>query len=323
MFQALSLDYHAPKTGDERGDENEDRADAAEEDMNPETGYGLKDMEGDASLALEYVLRTLTIARESQTATAPSVPESEDDAEPQKPAVVGPAMPTREQLAEAQAAAASYMQKYHAGPEAGGDDEEDEDDFGPSMATPAQKAAAQKAAAASDTGPELLGMVGAAMPSIEPTTATTTTTAPHPTATPAGGHVHEEWMMTPGDSKLLGGLKSTLPTTRTFQRGKLAKAAEEERKRKMPQVSEEEQRQMDEALAEHRAKRGKSLVELHQEQRRKQAARGFAKPKERRAFDREIDLGTRQMNEAQVRQLVAKAKDFDTRFSKSVQRTFL
>jgi len=133
----------------------------------------------------------------------------------------------------------------------------------------------------------------------------------------------EEWMMTPGEAK---GIGSIMPTARNFK--SKGPRSETPAEKPMSKAAAEDREKMEKVMAKHREIRGKSLMEHHQDK-----STGSAKgkkesgihPASKIGYDREslMESRSRMMTQDQAAQLVEKARMLDSKFSRSVERSFL
>lgn len=65
----------------------------------------------------------------------------------------------------------------------------------------------------------------------------------------------------------------------------------------------------------NKSKRPESLLELHQKNKKRKEDKESKKPKERKAFDREAELGVRLMDQRQVNSVLRNARKLNSRFS--------
>lgn len=65
----------------------------------------------------------------------------------------------------------------------------------------------------------------------------------------------------------------------------------------------------------NKSKRPESLLELHQKNKKRKEEKESKKPKERKAFDREAELGVRLMDQRQVNSVLRNARKLNSRFS--------
>jgi len=242
---------------------------------------------------------------------------------------VGPLRPSAAQLAAAAQMAAERGQY------ADDDDDDDDDEVGPlprqRVAASAVSASALYAGAVSTTSVGAAGTLstlGGDVPLGGSATGGSAGGAPQPAAAADGELVREEWMVDPGEDRVLG--FETFGVSRKFQTGKKAKVknamlAEEREALEKAMEGSAEAIRTKEVLEAYRELRGASLMERHVEAAAQKQSQGRQPPAERRAFDRELDVvGRRAMGQHQVAQLVEHAKELDSRFDKgSVQRSFL
>eukprot|EP01084_Bolivina_argentea_P258629 436106_1 len=168
----------------------------------------------------------------------------------------------------------------------------------------------------------------------------------------------EEWIMVPPKNiGVLTGLKSLQPTNRTFQqrsaRGRRAEGDTPALPKEFKTQSQlKEEAEAEELMAEHRALRGPSLVELHSgksaaqkkhekiERDRREAARastepeyGHAQPgrhKRRRegndgwSWDRDEEMGEqKKVTPKMFADMVAQSKNLDSKFQREISRNFM
>ena len=239
---------------------------------------------------------------------------------------VGPLRPSAAQLAAAAVLAAAQEEL---------EDDDDDDEVGP---LPRQRHAAASVSASAlyggaGGGPGAairVGATGVTMSTLggDVPLGVISSSSSSDAAVADGELVREEWMVDPGEDRVLG--FETFGVSRKFQTGKKAKVknamlAEEREALEKAMEGSAEAIRTKEVLEAYRELRGASLMDRHVEEAARKKTTSRPVPVERRAFDRELDVvGRRSMGQHQVEQLVQHAKELDSRFDKgSVQRSFL
>lgn len=120
-----------------------------------------------------------------------------------------------------------------------------------------------------------------------------------------------EWTDTPGDKERK---KKGVPSEKDLKRQKEL----DEQRELLAQRDAEQERVAKEHKKKH--KREKSLMDLHEEKLKKAKKDKANEPKERRPFDRNLDLGANRFDEAQKKSIIKKAQLLDTRFSSGASK---
>lgn len=222
--------------------------------------------------------------------------------------VIGPTMPSAEELAQA-------LENYQGTIiEEEQEDDDDDDVIGPAL---------PKAKRITNTHQTLRHQTPLGGQVVIPLAVIRSEKVQKTSVSNSGGR--EEWMLTPGESKASQSLSDTFGVSRGFQSGKVAKqkAKELEAMRSEQPRDAAEDARTQAILEEYREKRGPSLMDQHL-QKKKDGGSGSQKDS-RRPFDRERDVLQRKpMDAAAARELVQQAKNLDTRFSSgNIQRNFL
>lgn len=89
-----------------------------------------------------------------------------------------------------------------------------------------------------------------------------------------------------------------------------------------PKLSERDRMIADQVDAYNQSERNQSLMDMHTSSRKRKAEEANEK-KERRPFDREIDLQVNRFDEAQRKNLIKKSAKLDSRFAHSKDKVFL
>ncbi|CAM9732099.1 unnamed protein product [Pylaiella littoralis] len=286
-----------------------------------EAGYGVPDRKSeDSEAVLKKVIAAYGGEQSSNAQDSGGEEGHQDDGPAPRRAPIGPAMPSQAMLAQAQKAAMEYVQ------EDSSSSEDDEDDFGPSIAGKEKRVASERADPNRVKRQKRQELKRAA----EWENATGVITGRQASLDKAEAEVgREEWMLVPPKSLgVLGAIKTLQPTNRKFQTRSARGARADLHAPKAPKSKAEMEAEAaaERLMAKHREARGASLVERHASDvtKAKKAAGGKDGGKKSFSWSREEDFEQRRSFTPQMyEELVQKSQELDSKFSRSIARNFL
>ncbi|CAM9284777.1 unnamed protein product [Ectocarpus sp. 6 AP-2014] len=284
-----------------------------------EAGYGIPDRGYEDSEAVIKKVIAEYGGEQSKAKDSSDDEGGENDGPAPRRAPIGPAMPSQAMLAQAQQAAKDFVQE-----DSSSDD--DEDQFGPSVAGKEKRVASERADPNRAKRQKRQELKRAA----EWENATGVITGGQAALDKAEAEVgREEWMLVPPKSLgVLGAIKTLQPTNRKFQTRSARGARADLHAPKAPKSKAEMEAEAaaEELMAKHREARGASLVERHASDvsKAKKAAGGRDGGKKSFSWSREEDFEQRKKFTPQMyEELVQKSQELDSKFSRSISRNFL
>ncbi|CBJ26574.1 expressed unknown protein [Ectocarpus siliculosus] len=284
-----------------------------------EAGYGIPDRGYEDSEAVIKKVIAEYGGEQSKPKDSSDDEGGENDGPAPRRAPIGPAMPSQAMLAQAQQAAKDFVQE-----DSSSDD--DEDQFGPSIAGKEKRVASERADPNRAKRQKRQELKRAA----EWENATGVITGGQAALDKAEAEVgREEWMLVPPKSLgVLGAIKTLQPTNRKFQTRSARGARADLHAPKAPKSKAEMEAEAaaEELMAKHREARGASLVERHASDvsKAKKAAGGGDGGKKSFSWSREEDFEQRKKFTPQMyEELVQKSQELDSKFSRSISRNFL